>query len=161
MRKSIVVLLLLLGVFNQIEAQKILVLDKIGIKLKRIKYYAGDFIAIKIFDDRVVYKGEITSISDTSFFINSNYVAIDSVESIIKYRKGAKAFTYTAFSLAAITTLVLLVDQSIKGNIESVPSKLTIPAAFAGMGLIALPFWRRSYRIGENKVLKVIDLSPI
>jgi len=161
MRKTIIILLLLLGTFNQIEAQKILVLDKIGFKLKRMKYYEGDFIAIRVLNDRVIYKGELNAISDTSFLINSNYVEIDSVESIIKYRKGAKAFSFTAFSVAAITTLVLVVDQSIKGNIESVPNKLTVPLVFTGMGLAAIPFWKRTYRLNKNMVLKMIDLSPL
>ena len=161
MRKSLIILLFLLGAFNQIEAQKILVLDKIGIKLKRIKYYEGDFIAIRVFNDRVIYKGELNAISDTSFLINSNYVEIDSVKSIIKFRKGAKAFSFTAFSVAAITTLILVVDQSIKGNIEGVPSQLTVPLAFTGMGLAAVPFWKKTYRLNKNMILKVIDLSPI
>ena len=162
MRKIVIILIILSGSFSQVEAQKILVFDKIKMtKLKREKYYEGDPIALRVLNDKTIFKGEISAISDSSFFINSNYVALDSIESIVKYGKGAKAFSLTAFSLAAITTLILVVDQSIKGNIESVPGKLTVPVAFVGLGLIALPFWKRTYRLRENRVLKVIDLSPI
>jgi len=161
MQKLFAVLLILLGSIGQVEAQKVLVLDKIGVKLKRIKYYEGDFIALRVLNDRVIYKGELHALSDSSFMINSNYIAIDSVQSIIKYSKGAKALTYTAFSIAAITTLIMIVDKSIKGELDQVPEQLILPAVFTGIGLIAKPFWKRTYRLGNNRVLKVLDLSPI
>jgi hypothetical protein len=161
MRIIIIILLLLFCAINQIAAQKILVLDKIGNNLKRIRYNEGDFIAIQVRNDRTVFKGELNAISDSSFFINNNYVTVDSVYAIIVYSKGAKGISYTAFAVAAITSAILVVDQAIKGNINSVPEKLLVPAAFVGIGLIAVPFWKRTFHIKDNVVLKVFDLTPI
>jgi hypothetical protein len=161
MRNIIIILLLLFGTISQVQAQKILVLDKIGYKLKRVKYYEGDFIAIQVLHDRTVFKGELNAISDSSFFINNNYVSIDSVYALIVYHKGAKGLSYTAFTVAAITSAILVIDQAIKGNIKSVPGKLFVPAAFVGIGIIAVPFWKRTLRIKNNVILKVIDLTPI
>jgi hypothetical protein len=161
MRIVIFILLLIFGAINQISAQKILVLDKIGFKLKRIKYYEGDFIILKIKSDRVEFSGELNAISDSSFFINNNYIPVDSVEYIIIKSKGAKGISYTAFTVAVITSAILVIDHAVKGDIQTVPGNLIVPAGFVGIGLIAMPFWKKSIRMKRNVILKVIDLTPL
>jgi len=154
-------ILIFLGFFNPIDAQKVLTLDLIGAKLKRIKYYEGSWMSIRIKNDKTIYKGELNAISDSSFFINNNYVALDSVEAIIKYSKAAKGLSISAFTVAAVTGVFSALNVTLisGGNNESNP--YLIPAVFTGIGVVLLPFWKRTYRIGENRVLKVIDLTPI
>ena len=159
--KVLALMLIFLASFNPTDAQKVLALDLIGNKLKRIKYYEGDWMALRIKNDKTIYKGELNAISDSSFFINNNYVALDSVEAIIKYSKGAKGVSLSAFTVAAVTGVFSALNATLinGGNSESNP--YLIPAVFTGIGVVLLPFWKRTYRIGKNRILKVIDLTPV
>jgi hypothetical protein len=154
------IILILLGTFNPIDAQKVLALDLIGTKLKRIKYYEGEWMSIRIKNDEVIYKGELNAISDSSFFINNNYIALDSVEAIIKYSKAAKGVSLSAFGAAAVTGVFSTLNVALNDGGSPENNPYFIPAVFAGIGVALLPFWKRTFRIGKNRVLKVIDLSP-
>lgn len=158
--RFVILILLLVFISNPVVSQKVLTLDIIGIKLKRIRYNEGDRIAIKIKNEKVIYKGELYAISDSSFFINGNYIALDSVSAVVKYSKAAKGISVSAFSVAALTGVISGLDIALKGG-EINQGNYFVPAVFTGIGLALLPFWKRTYRLGENKILKVIDLSPI
>lgn len=159
--KVVLLLFILMGSFNSIEAQKILALDLIGNKLKRIKYYEGDQMAIKVKNDNVIYKGELNAISDSSFYINSNYVALDSVEAIIKSSKMAKGLSLGAFTAAAVTGVFSALNVALNDGGSNQSNPYLIPAVFTGIGVALLPFWKRTYRLNKNRILKVIDLSPV
>jgi len=161
MQKIIALILIFLGSYNPIAAQKVLALDLIGNKLKRIKYYEGDLLSIRVKNDRVVYKGELNAISDSSFYINDNYVSLDSVEAIIKYSKAAKGISLSAFTAAAVTGVFSALNVTLNNGGSNENNPYIIPAVFTGLGVVLLPFWKRTYRIGKNKTLKVIDLTPI
>ena len=160
LNKIVAVFLIFMGSFNPIYAQKVLALDLIGNKLKRIKYYEGDRMAIRVKNDKVIYKGDLNAISDSSFYINNNYVSIDSVDAILKYSKGAKGVSLSAFAVAAVTGVFSVLNVTLNDGGSSESNPYLIPAVFTGIGVALLPFWKRTYRIGENKVLKVIDLTP-
>jgi hypothetical protein len=159
--KVFVILLLFLGSFNLIEAQKVLALDLVGSKLKRIKYYEGEWINIRIKNDKVIYKGELNAITDSSFFINNNYVALDSVDAIIKYSKAAKSVSLSAFGAAAVTGVFSALNVALNNGGSAENNPYFVPVIFTGIGVALLPFWKRTYRIGKNRILKVIDLSPV
>lgn len=155
------ILLLFLGSINLVQAQKVLALDLVGAKLKRIKYYEGDWMNIRIKNDKVIYKGELNAITDSSFFINNNYVAIDSVDAIIKYSKAAKGVSLSAFGAAAVTGVFSVLNVALNDGGSAENNPYIVPAVFTGIGAVLLPFWKRTYWIGKNRILKVIDLSPI
>ena len=155
------IILIFLGSLNPMDAQKVLALDLIGAKLKRIKYYEGSWMSIRIKNDKTIYKGELNAISDSSFFINNNYVALDSVEAIVKYSKAAKGLSISAFTVAAVTGVFSALNVSLNSGGNNGSNPYLIPAVFTGIGVVLLPFWKRTYRIGNNRVLKVIDLTPI
>ena len=160
MHKVVAVILIFMGSFNPIYAQKVLALDLIGNKLKRIKYYEGDWIAIRVNNDKVIYKGDLNAISDSSFYINNNYVSIDSVEAILKYSKAAKGVSLSAFAVAAVTGVISVLNVTLNDGGSNENNPYLIPAVFTGVGVAFLPFWKRTYRLGKNRVLKVIDLTP-
>ena len=161
LHKIIALILIFMGSFNPIDAQKILALDLIGNKLKRIKYYEGGWMAIRVKNDKIIYKGELNAISDSSFYLNNNYVALDSVEAIIKYSKAAKGLSLSAFAVAAVTGVFSVLNVTLISGSNNQSSPYLVPAVFAGIGVVLLPFWKRTYRIGKNRILKVIDLTPI
>lgn len=161
LQKTLVLMLILLGFLNPIGAQKVLALDLIGTKLKRIKYTEGDWMAIRIYNDKVIYQGELNAISDSSFYINNNYVALDSVEAILKYNKAVKGVSLSAFGVAAVTAVFSIMNVTLNNGGSAENNPYLIPGVFTGIGVVLLPFWKRTYRIGENRVLKVIDLTPI
>jgi len=159
--KTLALVFILMHTFNSIYAQKVLALDLIGVKLKRVKYYEGDPIAIRINNDKTIYRGELNAISDSSFFINNNYIALDSVEAIIKSNKFVKGISLGAFTVAAVTGVFTILNRTLKSaNIPPQDNSYYVPVVFAGLGVALLPFWKKSYRIGKNRILKVIDLSP-
>lgn len=161
LQKIIALLLIFLGSFNIIDAQKVLALDLIGNKLKRIKYYEGDWVNIRVKNDKVVYKGELNAISDSSFYINDNYVSLDSVEAVIKYSKAAKGISLSAFGAAAVTGVFSVLNVAVNDGGSAENNPYIVPAVFTGIGVALLPFWKRTFRIGKNRILKVIDLTPI
>lgn len=161
MHKIIALILIFMGSFNPMDAQKVLALDLIGNKLKRIKYYEGSWMAIRVKNDKVVYKGELNAISDSSFYLNDNYVALDSVEAIIKYSKAAKGVSLSAFGAAAVTGVFSALNVALNDGGSAENNPYIIPAIFTGIGVVLLPFWKRTYRIGKNRILKVIDLTPV
>lgn len=159
------ILSMLLLMFFQATGQKFLAFDIIkGNKLKRIKYYDGDKIALKIKGDKVVYKGVLNEIRDTAFFVNDNFVMIDSVDAIVRYNSFAKGISYSAWAAALVAGIVSVLDYTlvVRGDPDVNPEArgYYVAPVMAGIGLIFVPFWKKTRSVGNNRILKVIDLSP-
>ena len=144
-------------------SQKILVLDLAGMKSKRIRYNSGAYIAVKVVNDKVTYKGYLDVVTDTSFFISGNLVMLDSVRAIVKYNRAPKAISTQAFIVAGVTAIIAGLNNGLnKGAVFPGDNSYIIPASFAGIGAILLPFWKKTYKIDNNKrLLKILDLTPI
>ena len=95
-----------LSVLSSVFSQRILVLDLAGLRSKRIKYNSGDFIAVKVVDDKTTYKGYLEIITDTSFYVNDNLVRLNTLRAIVKYNKAPKAISLNAFLIAGITGII-------------------------------------------------------
>ena len=57
MRTPILTIIFILSVFSPLFSQKILVLDLLGGRSKRIKYHSGDYISVRVVNDKTIYKG--------------------------------------------------------------------------------------------------------
>lgn len=163
MKPLIFLLLFLMSFLGNAFSQRILVLDKAGMSSKRIKYNSGDYIAVKINNDKVVYKGYLEIVSDTSFYINNNFVELDSVRAVVRYHKAASSVSKQAFLVAGITAIISGINNAVtKGSVFPGDDSYIIPAAFAGIGAILVPFWKTTHKINnKNRFLKILDLSPI
>jgi len=163
MKAYLVLFLLLLFSASPLLSQRVLVLDLTGMKTKRIRYNSGDYISIRVKDDKTIYKGFLEVVSDTSFFISGNHVILDSLESIIKYNKAPKAISKQAFLVGGITALVVGINNGVtKGSVFPDDDSYIVPASFLGLGAIFTPFWRKTYRISKkNCTVKILDMTPV
>jgi hypothetical protein len=163
MKAKLLLISFLLLSAGSIFSQKILVLDLAGMKSKRIRYNSGDYIAIKVINDKTIFKGFLDVMSDSSFLVNGNFVLLDSVTTIIKYNRAPKAISTQAFLVAGVTAIIVGIDNGInKGSLFPSDQSYIIPASFAGIGAILLPFWKKKYRIdGDKRSLKILDLTLI
>ena len=140
----------------------ILSLDITGMRTKRIKYSSGEYIAIKVLNDKTTYKGYLDILSDSTFFINENLVHIDSVRAIVKYNRAPKAISKQAFVVAGVTAAVVILNNALtKGEVIADDGSYIVPATFAGIGAIMLPFWKKTHRLGKKKSIQILDLSPV
>lgn len=144
-------------------SQKVLVLDLAGMKSKRIKYNSGAYIAIKVLNDKTTYKGYLDVVTDTSFYLSGNLVMLDSVRAIVKYNRAPKAISTQAFLVAGATAIIVGINNGFnKGSVFPGDNSYIIPLSFAGIGAILMPFWKKTYRIDNNKrLLKILDLTPM
>ncbi len=163
MKAYFLVLTFFLLTAGSLFSQKVLVLDLAGLKSKRIKYNSGSYIAVKVLNDKVVYKGYLDVVTDTSFFINGNLVMLDSVRAIVKYNRAPKAISTQAFIVAGVTAIIAGLNNGFnKGAVFPGDNSYIIPLSFAGIGAVLMPFWKKTYRIDNNKrLLKILDLTPI
>jgi hypothetical protein len=132
-------------------------------KTKRIRYNSGDYISIRVKDDKTIYKGFLEVVSDTSFFVSGNHVVLDSLESIIKYNKAPKSISKQAFLVGGITAIVVGLNNGLtKGNVFPADDSYIVPASFLGLGAIFTPFWRKTYKVTKkNRTVKILDLTPV
>lgn len=163
MKSYLVLFLLLLFCSSPLFSQRVLVLDLSGMKTKRIRYNSGDYISIRVKDDKTIYKGFLEVVSDTSFFVNANLVVLDSLESIIKYNKAPKSISKQAFLVGGITAIVVGLNNGLtKGNVFPADDSYIVPASFLGLGAIFTPFWRKTYKVTKkNRTVKILDMTPV
>lgn len=163
MKARIVLFLLLLFSTAPLLSQRVLIVDLTGMKTKRIRYNSGDYISIRVKDDKTIYKGFLEVDSDTSFFISGNHVILDSLVSIIKYNKAPKAISKQAFLVGGITALVVGINNGVtKGSVFPGDDSYIVPASFLGLGAIFTPFWRKTYRVTKkNCTVKILDMTPV
>jgi hypothetical protein len=161
--KASLAVVLLFFLFSAMEsaAQKVVVFDRMGVKLKRTYYYEGDQMALKVRNDDVIYRGEVHSIQDSVFFLGANPIVVDSIVAIVKYSKGAKALSITSLTTAAITGTFEIINNAYnKGELVPEENGYAVPAFFTALGVALIPFWKRKHKIGKNKVVKTLDLNP-
>lgn len=162
MKPYFLLFLFLFGFAGSLFAQRILVLDLTGMRSKRIKYSSGEYIYLKVYNDKTTFKGYVDIISDSSFFVNDNLVFIDSVNTVIRHHKAPKMISVQAFGVAGITAIISGLNNALtKGDVFPGDDSYFVPAVFAGIGAALLPFWRKKHKIGDKKMLKILDLTPI
>ena len=162
MKHYLLLLLFLFSLLGSAFSQRILVLDLAGMRSKRIKYNSGEYIAIKVKNDKAIYKGYLEVVTDSSFYVNDNYVLLDSVRAVVRYNKAPKVISKQAFMVAGLTAIISGVNNGLtKGDVFPGDESYFIPLAFAGLGVALMPFWRKTHKIdGNKKIIKILDLSP-
>lgn len=163
MKAYILLFLFLLGTLSSVFSQKILVLDLSGMGSKRIKYNSGEYIWVKVANDKTTYSGYLEVTSDTSFYVNDNLIILDSLTAIVKYRRGMKMLSKQAFLAGGILAIISGINNGVtKGDVFPQDDSYIVPASFLGLGVVLMPFWRKTYNInGKNKIVKILDLTPI
>ena len=163
MKPYILLFLFLFGGVASAFSQKVLVLDLAGMRSKRIHYNSGDYIYVKVFNDKVTYKGYLEVVSDTAFYVDNNLVILDSLSAIIKHNKAPKAISKQAFLVAGITAIVVGLNNGLtKGTVFPNDDSWIVPGVFAGIGTVLLPFWKKTYKINnKNRIVKILDLTPV
>lgn len=144
-------------------SQRFLAIDLLGAKTKRVKYYSGDYIVLKVHNDKTKYKGDIEIISDTAFYVNNNLIILDSLDKVFKNRKAPKAISTQAFVVGGILVIASAINNGVtKGAIFPGDNSYTVASAFVGLGVVLLPFWRKTYKVNKrNCLVKIIDMSPL
>jgi len=162
MKPAIIFILILSFFGSALYSQKVLVLDLSGMKTKRIKYQSGDYISVRVVNDKVIYKGYLEVATDSSFFVNDNLVYLDSLRQIIKYNKAPKMISKQAFLVGGITAVISGLNNGLtKGDVFPQDDSYIIPASFLGLGVIFMPFWRKTYDVTKkNRSVKILDLTP-
>ena len=162
MKALILFLIFISSVFSTAFSQKILVLDLLGGRSKRIKYNSGDYISIRVLNDKTIYKGYLEVISDTAFYVNDNYIHLDSLSEIIKYNKAPKLISMNAFFVGGILGILSGFNNGLtKGDVFPEDGSYIVPLSFIGLGAVFLPFYRKTYKINKNRIIKILDLTPI
>jgi hypothetical protein len=163
MKLYIFLFIFLFSGIGSVFSQRILVVDKARNPSKRIKYHSGDYIVVKIKNDKTKYKGFIEVVSDTSFFVSNNLIMLDSLHSIIKYNKAPKAISLQAFVVGGIITIASAINNGVtKGAVFPGDNSYIVPAAFLGLGVIFLPFWRKTIKINNRtRFVKILDMTPM
>lgn len=163
MKSYFLLFLFLFGFACTLFSQRILVIDLAGTRSKRIKYSSGEYIALKVFNDKTTFKGYLDIISDSSFFVNENLVFLDSVRAVVRYNKAPKMISQQAFLVAGITAVISGLNNGLtKGSVFPGDDSYIVPAVFAGIGAVLLPFWRKTHKINnKNKFIKILDITPV
>lgn len=138
--------------FAQLEP--FLLLEKPG-KGKRIRYYIGDEIEFKKWDEKDFYKGTIMQFSDSSFFVDKMVeVKLSEVEALADRSsvEGVRKITNKSFLVIPAIFLFSIADNTFNTGNNPVVGEEVYPvsAFFASVGLLGLLYKGRRYRL-KNK----------
>lgn len=153
----------------QATAQKILALDimRFG-KLKRVEYYRGDKIALKVKGSRKIYEGKLVAIGDSGFIVaskkSSDTIRLSHVRMILKSRANhlTEAFSKALVIFGVGFTSLDVVNNLLNNENTIVKPRAVITSACAiSAGLLLKLYEIKRHRLGKRKKLTVIDLNPI
>ena len=149
-----------LNLLTSAYSQKIIAFDKRG-KVKRVKYYEGEFIRLKTHDKQLI-RGVITRINDSSFFVESKQVQLNAVSKVFNTQKlyginlmgnvffiaGSGYVTLDSFNRLINNDNPVFNEQSAK-----------VSGYLLGAGLVCYLIANRGYKISKKRPLKIIDLT--
>jgi len=131
-----------------------LLLEKPG-KGKRIRYFIGNEIEFKKYDEKDFYKGTIVQFSDSSFFVNDMIeIKLREVQALADRSsvEGVRRITSKSFLVIPAIFLFSAADNIFNTGENPVISEEVYPvsAVFAGIGLLGLLYKGKRYRL-KNK----------
>lgn len=156
-----IIFLLFFSLFStNVHSQKIVAFDKRG-KVKRVRYYEGQRIKLKLNKGRLV-DGPITGIKTKSFLVGAEEIFLDSVSKVFNTQKlsglklvGGVFITAGAVYFPLDTFNRLINDDSPVANEKSA----MVSGAFLGGGALLLLISNKGYKISSKRPLKIIDLT--
>lgn len=159
-RKLIPLLLTFFLCMPFLQAQKIIALDKGG-RVKRIKYYTGDFISLKT-SNKGKIEGTIFSIFDSSFVVNTDTILLKDVRSVKQTQRNYGFRLMGSVTAIAGTAYLSLTSFNRAINNDSPvvsESALKVSGSFLGVAIISKLIANRSFKVSEKRPLKILDLT--
>ncbi len=130
---------------------------------KRIRFYVGDLIALKVNKKDTLYKGRIELIEDSAIWVDNIEVKINTISKIYdaRGRRWASFISSILFRGGIGFFLIDVVNRTINSE-EPIfhPTTLLVSGSAIGAGLLLVPFKERKYKIGSRIKVKIIDLKP-
>lgn len=136
------------------QLEPFLLLEKPGTG-NRIRYYIGDEIEFKRWDEDDFYKGMIVQFTDTSFFVDKMIeVKLREVEALADRSKvaGVRKLSRGAFLAIPVMLLFSAANNTFNTGDQPVVSEeaIGVSAVFAGIGALGYLYKGRRYRL-KNK----------
>lgn len=163
MQKSLLPLVLfLLSVLLPVglaQAQgKYLALDKPG-SVKRLRFRPGDEIAVKLRNDRRVYRDVIMAVHDTSIVIMHTGIPIRDIRAVVVYRDAGLA--RVALTKLPLVGVLYLLAATYNPVFRREPpdyhwNNVKVGSIIAGSSLLMIPLLKKTYRINNFRTLKVL-----
>jgi hypothetical protein len=141
-------------------SQKILVFNKLG-KVKRVRYYDGEYITIQKFNKQKV-RGMIQAINDSSFVLEGEKVALDSVRKVYNTQTGmGYRLVASILIIPAVGYVPLILTNGLINNDSPIikQNQLYSGVGFIGIALLSGYLANRPFRITKKRPLKIIDIS--
>lgn len=143
-------------------AQNSLGLDKKG-KVKRIHFYAGDHIRIKLLSKEKI-AGRIDAIYDSSFIIEGRKIDLLDIDRVFSTRKGIRflggALMVSGAFYFSIDAINNILNYEARGYVFS--NSVWAPSAIAvGTGLILYYFSTRRTKVAGKGNLRIFNTTPI
>jgi len=150
---SLLVLIIAASV-SSAQLDPFLLLEKPG-KGVRIRYFKGDEIEFKKWDEKQFFKGTIVDFSDSSFFVNDmTEIKLYEVEALADRSsvEGVRKITTKSFLVIPAIFLFSIADNTFNTGEYPLVSEEVYPvsAVFAGIGILGLLYKGRRYRL-KNK----------
>lgn len=143
------------------QLKQFLILEKPGTK-KRMRYYAGDDIIFKLYDEKTIYEAVIVGFSDSSFYVgNWTPIAIGDVEAIINRDKvpGIHGLAKTAFFTIPVFFVLSAGNNLFNTGRTPIidPEIYMLSGVFAGLGVAGYLYKGRRYRLQNRWRLVVVN----
>ena len=158
---SAIVLLLFLIVSQITISQPTVALDKKG-KQKRIHFYEGDKIRVRLTSKEKV-SGIIDAIYDSSFVVQGRKVLLNEVTTMYSTRPVFKYLGAVFVTGGLFYTGIDVVNNAFKSENNYVFSQNTLVYAgtSVGVGLVLMYFGTRRTRVYEKGTLRIFNTTPI
>lgn len=155
--------ILLLGLFLNADAQKILLLEKTK-KFKRIRYYEGDPFAFRVDNDKYAIAGRLDMILDNGVVVDGELFRFENITMVLNFKKYAvfRALSKSAFIAIPPMLVFTILHRGLNTGEELLIDRnsLQVMGVFAGIGAILWPFKARKYRLGKKWQLRTLDITP-
>jgi hypothetical protein len=158
---TLTLFLLQICYFFPVEAQKSLMVEKIGTPT-RYFYKKGDYIKLKVIDGDSVIKGKLWDIDDSVISIEGFHpfdLKINNIGFVFKQYSFPKKLSKYLGIFSAVIFGAITVNHLINNEQVFTPDMLIISGAFAGGSLISFAFSERRCKIGNRWKIKIMDIK--
>lgn len=126
------------------------------------KYFPGDEILFRVDGEKLLYRGTLDAVYDSSVVIDGIHLEMARISAIVRTIGISRGLTYGAWSAIPFFLAVTALNRGI--NLEESPlidnPTWRLSGVFAGIGAVPLLFRKKVYRMGNKWSLKRIDINP-